>query len=39
MADVTHPAQDDVDANEAAERADDDGGQKAVAKKFVFKRQ
>ena len=38
MADVAHPAQNDIDANKAAERADNDGGQKAVAKKVVLKR-
>jgi hypothetical protein len=37
MADVAHSAQNDVDANKAAERADDDGRQKTVAEKFVLK--
>jgi hypothetical protein len=38
MADVAHPTEDDVDADEAAQRAYDEGGDEAVAKKLVFKR-
>ncbi len=38
VADVAHAAQDDVDADEAAERADDHRGDKAVTEKLVFKR-
>ena len=36
MANVAHPALHYVDTNKAAERPDHKGGQKAVAKKFVF---
>ena len=38
VADVAHAAQDDVDTDEAAERADDHGRDKAVTEKLVFKR-
>ena len=36
VADIAHAAQNDIDADEAAERADDDRGDEAVAKEFVL---
>ena len=37
VADVAHPAQDDVNADEATERADEHGGDETVAKELVLK--
>jgi hypothetical protein len=39
MADVAHPAQNDVDADETTERADEHGGDETVAKELVLKGQ
>ena len=38
MADETHAAQDDVDADQGAEAADENGGNCAVAKELILKR-
>jgi hypothetical protein len=37
VTDVTHAAQNDINADKPAERADDNRCDEAVAKKFVFK--
>jgi hypothetical protein len=37
MADIAHAAQHNVNSDKTTERADEDRGYEAVAKKFVFK--